>query len=108
MVKRHPSAFAVLSPLMVAARLCVLANDMTSCSLLLAACSALLLALAGHHLSQHHDSIAVHECDAGEALAILEGVADKRLLRLEAALSHLVGLQRVGILHLLAARLLSH
>ena len=35
---------------------------------------------------------------AGEALAVLEGVADEGLLRLEAALGHLVGLQGVRVL----------
>merc|ERR1711897_2487 len=49
------------------------------------------------------NAVAVHEGNAGEALAILEGVAHQGLLRLEAALSHLVGLQRVWVLHLLAA-----
>merc|ERR1719229_832238 len=44
----------------------------------------------------------------GQALAVLKGVADQRLLRLEAALSHLVGLQGVRVLHLLATSLLAH
>merc|ERR1719229_270984 len=65
-------------------------------SLLLAARRALLLALARDNLPQHHDTVPVHEGDARKALAILEGVTDERLLRLEAALRHLVGLQRVG------------
>merc|ERR1719253_1566312 len=77
-------------------------------SLLLAAGTALLLALAGDHLAKHHHPVAVHERDAGQALAVLEGVAHQRLLWLEAALSHLVGLEGVGVLHLLAARLLAH
>merc|ERR1712127_1051906 len=72
-------------------------------SLFLAAAGALLLALASDNLAKHHDAVAVHEGHAREALAILEGVANKRLLRLEAALSHLVGLQRVRVFHLLAA-----
>merc|ERR1712127_822314 len=77
-------------------------------SLFLAALITLLLALASDNLTKHHDAVAVHEGHAREALAILEGVADKRLLRLEAALSHLVGLQRVRVFHLLAARLFAH
>merc|ERR1712186_149091 len=79
------------------------------CSLLLATSTAtLFLALAGDDLAKHHHTIAIHEGNAREALAILEGVADQWLLRLEAALSHLVRLQRVWVLHLLAARLLAH
>merc|ERR1712186_298256 len=77
-------------------------------SLLLAAGGALLLALARDDLAKHHHAVAVHEGHARQALAILEGVADQRLLRLEAALRHLVGLQGVRALHLLAARLLAH
>merc|ERR1719204_2799654 len=77
-------------------------------SLLLAARSALLLALARDHLPKHHDAIAVHEGDTRQALAILECVAHERLLRLEAALRHLVRLERVRVLHLLATRLLAH
>merc|ERR1712176_1491508 len=77
-------------------------------SLLLAAGGALLLALARDDLAKHHHAVAVHEGHTRQALAILEGVADQRLLRLEAALCHLVGLQGVRALHLLAARLLAH
>mmetsp|Transcript_14645 Transcript_14645/g.39179 ORF Transcript_14645/g.39179 Transcript_14645/m.39179 type:complete len:521 (+) Transcript_14645:50-1612(+) len=77
-------------------------------SLLLAAGAALLLALARDDLAKHHNAVAVHERHARQALAVLEGVAHERLLRLEAALSHLVGLEGVGILHLLATRLLAH
>merc|ERR1712004_83275 len=77
-------------------------------SLLLAAGAALLLALARDHLAKHHHAVAIHECHARQALAVLEGVAYQRLLRLEAALSHLVGLEGVRILHLLATSLLAH
>merc|ERR1712056_124942 len=80
----------------------------TRLSLFLATCGALLLALAGDDLAQHRHTIAVHESDAGQALAILEGVANQRLLRLEAALRHLIGLQRVRLFHFLAARFLPH
>merc|ERR1712182_145 len=70
--------------------------------------TCLLLPLARHHLPKHHHAVAIHEGHAREALAVLEGVAHERLLRLERALRHLVRLQRVGILHLLAAGLLAH
>mmetsp|Transcript_115941 Transcript_115941/g.328109 ORF Transcript_115941/g.328109 Transcript_115941/m.328109 type:complete len:489 (+) Transcript_115941:80-1546(+) len=77
-------------------------------SLFLASGGGLGLLLARHDLAQHHHAIAVHESDAREALAVLEGVANERLLRLEGALGHLVGLQRMWLLHFLAARLLAH
>merc|ERR1712129_108532 len=77
-------------------------------SLLLASGGGLLLALARDDLAQHDDAVAVHEGDPRQALTILEGVAHQGLLWLEAALSHLVGLERVRVLHLLAPRLLAH
>merc|ERR1739842_50791 len=77
-------------------------------SLLLATLVISLLALAAHDLAKHHHAVAIHEGNTGQTLAVLEGVADQRLLRLEAALSHLVGLQGVRILHLLATSLLAH
>merc|ERR1712046_239607 len=78
-------------------------------SLLLATSGGgLLLPLARHHLSKHHHAVAVHERHAREALAVLEGVAHKRLLRLEGALRHFVGLERVRVLHLLSTCLLAH
>merc|ERR1740123_2698929 len=80
----------------------------TGHSLFLAASSALLLALARDDLAQHDHTVAVHEGDTREALTILEGIAHEWLLRLEAALRHLVGLERVRVLHLLTARLLAH
>ena len=70
--------------------------------LLLATTGGLLLALARDDLAQHDNAIAVHEGNAREALAIFERVANQRLLRLKAALRHLVRLQRVRILKLLA------
>merc|ERR1719159_1773606 len=76
--------------------------------LLLLASSSLLLALAGNDLAKHDHTVAVHEGDAGETFAILEGVAHEWLLRLEGALSHFVGLQGVRVLHLLATGLLAH
>merc|ERR1719171_2641970 len=77
-------------------------------SLLLSAGCSLFLPLARHYLTKHNDTVAIHESNTREALAVLERVADKRLLRLEGALRHLVRLQRVRLLHLLAACLLAH
>merc|ERR1712160_166992 len=71
-------------------------------SLLLATLVALLFALTRDDLAQHHHTVAVHESNAGKTLAILEAVTDQRLLRLEADLRHLVRLQGMGVLHLLA------
>merc|ERR1712039_886177 len=77
------------------------------CSLLLAA-TDILLALAGDDFSKHDDTVAIHEGNARETLAVLEAVAHKWLLWLEAALSHLVRLERVRLLKLLATGLLAH
>merc|ERR1712224_740164 len=78
------------------------------------ASTARLLLLGGldlvhllHDLPKHHNAVAVEESDAGETLAVLERVNDKRLLRGEVHLGHLVRLERVRVLHLLAARLLA-
>merc|ERR1712182_74955 len=60
-----------------------------------------------HDLAKHDDTVAVKEGDAGETLAVLEGVDDQGLLRGEVHLCHLVGLERVRVLHLLAAGLLA-
>mmetsp|Transcript_73712 Transcript_73712/g.208779 ORF Transcript_73712/g.208779 Transcript_73712/m.208779 type:complete len:344 (-) Transcript_73712:164-1195(-) len=79
-----------------------------ACSLLLATGRRVLLALTGDNLAQHDHAVAVHEGDSRKTLAVLEGVADKWLLRLEAALRHLVRLERVWLFHLLAAGLLAH
>merc|ERR1711966_403559 len=66
------------------------------------------LSLDGHNLSKHDNTVTVHEGNTGETLAVLEGVSDQRLLGLESALGHLVGLEGVGILHLLSTGLLAH
>merc|ERR1712113_1339061 len=79
-----------------------------NCSLLLASRGGFFLTLARNNFAKHDNTVAIHECDPRQTLAILEGIANKRLLRSEAALSHLVGLQRVRILHLLASGLLAH
>merc|ERR1712031_19320 len=76
--------------------------------LLASSTTGLLLALAGDDLSQHNATVAIHEGDTGETLAILEAVAHEGLLWLEAALGHLVGLEGVRVLHLLATGLLAH
>merc|ERR1719221_1004377 len=81
---------------------------MNTRSLLLPSSGSLSFLLAGDDLSQHDDTVAIHEGNPGQALAILEGVANKRLPRLKTALCHLVGLERVRILHLLTASLLAH
>merc|ERR1719198_40401 len=59
------------------------------------------------HLAKHDGGVAVEESDARQALAVLEAVNNERLLRLEDNLSHLVRLERVRGLHLLAAGLLA-
>merc|ERR1719198_2780494 len=66
-----------------------------------------LLVLEGHHLAKHDGRVAVKERNAREALARLEGVDDEGLLRHEDDLGHLVRLERVRVLHLLAAGLLA-
>merc|ERR1719263_1905014 len=79
------------------------------CSLLLAAASSGLGLLdTRDDLAEHDHAVPVHEGHTREALAVLERVAHERLLRLEAALSHLVGLQGVGIVHFLSTSLLAH
>merc|ERR1712070_1184214 len=77
-------------------------------SLLLATLITIGLLLASGHLAKHDNTVAIHEGNTREALAVLEAVANKGLLWLEAALSHLVALQGVRILHLLATGLLAH
>merc|ERR1719198_468867 len=59
------------------------------------------------HLAKHDSGVAVEEGNAREALAVLERVDDEGLLRDEDDLGHLVRLERVRVLHLLAARLLA-
>merc|ERR1712187_960609 len=60
------------------------------------------------NLAKHDTAVAIHECHTRETLTILEGVADKRLMRLEGHLSHLIRLYRERIFHLLANSLLTH
>mmetsp|Transcript_29659 Transcript_29659/g.64907 ORF Transcript_29659/g.64907 Transcript_29659/m.64907 type:complete len:572 (-) Transcript_29659:33-1748(-) len=61
----------------------------------------------GGHLAKHDGGVTVEEGDARETLAVLERVDHERLLRPEDDLGHLVGLERVRVLHLLAAGLLA-
>merc|ERR1719223_9194 len=67
-----------------------------------------LLVDRGHDLAKHDNAVAVEEGNAGEALAILEAVDDEGLLGLEGDLGHLVGLEGMGLIGLLAAGLLAH
>merc|ERR1719498_1209139 len=84
-------------------------QNLTERSLLLASrLVALRLGDARDDFAKHDTAVAVHECNTREALAVLEGVAHERLLRLEGALCHLVGLERMRILELLATSLLAH
>merc|ERR1711988_2052515 len=88
---------------------CTQRSNVVCDSLLLAASSGgIVLAFARDDLAKHHHTISVHEGNAGETFAILEGVAHQGLPRLEAALRHLVRLQRVRVFHLLATSLLAH
>merc|ERR1719229_1387376 len=77
-------------------------------SLLLATSAGILLPLAGNNFAKHDDTITIHESDSRKTLTVFESVTDERLLRLEAALRHLVRLERMRILHFLSARLLAH
>merc|ERR1719198_2615774 len=84
------------------------AHGIISYSLLLAASPSLFLTLAGDDLAKHHHTIAIHEGHTRKTLTIIEGVTHQRLLRLKGALRHLIRLQGVWIIHLLATSLLAH
>merc|ERR1719478_901586 len=60
------------------------------------------------HLAKHHNTVAVHERDAGQSIAILEAVADQWLLRHELAFGHLVGFQGGWFLGFLTTGFLSN
>merc|ERR1712113_612710 len=77
-------------------------------SLLLASTGGFLFTLTRDDLAQHHYTVAVHECNSRQTLAILECVAHQGLLWCKAALGHLVRLQGVRIVHLLTSGLLAH
>merc|ERR1711972_320076 len=71
--------------------ICLCQADMSSrFSFLLATSRRILLPLTRNDLPKHDHTIAVHEGNARETLTVLECVANKRLLRLEAALRHLI------------------
>jgi len=59
-------------------------------------------------LAKHDNTIAIQESDTGETLAVLEGVDDEGLDGLELHLGHLVGLEGMGVFHLLATSFLAH
>merc|ERR1712050_310258 len=69
-------------------------NDLpTTChafSLFLSTLITLFLPFARNDLAQHNHTIAVHERYTRQTFAILERIANKRLLWLEAALRHLI------------------
>jgi hypothetical protein len=60
-----------------------------------------------HDLAKHDSGVAVQEGNAGQTLAGLEVVHHQRLAGLKDNLSHLVSLQAVGLLQLLATSLLA-
>ena len=62
----------------------------------------------GGDLAKHDNTVAIEERNAGETLAGLEGIADEGLDRGEPDLGHLVGLEGMGVFHLLATGLLAH
>jgi len=62
----------------------------------------------GDDLAKHDNTVTIQESNTGETFAILEGVSDQRLLRLEGDLGHFVGLKSVRVLHLLTTGLLTH
>jgi len=64
--------------------------------------------LGGDDLTKHDNTVAIQESDTGETFAILEGVDDERLARLELDLGHLVGLEGMWLFSLLATGLLAH
>merc|ERR1719183_2010711 len=80
----------------------------TAYSLLLSSCSTILLLLTGDDLSKHNDTVAVHEGDTREPFAVFKAIADQRLLGLERALRHLVGLQSMRILRFFSACFFAH
>merc|ERR1712083_1282275 len=97
-----------VSPEKSASRSNRLYNDGRVSLLLATSATTLLPPLARDHLSEHNHTVPIHECNARQALAILEGIAHKRLLRHEAALGHLVRLQGMGLLHFFPSGFLSH
>merc|ERR1711920_47796 len=77
-------------------------------SLLFATFVALFLALTRDNLAQHDNTVTIHESNTRKTFAILECVANEWLLRLEAALRHLIRFQRVWVFHFLTTSLFAH
>merc|ERR1712083_449307 len=77
-------------------------------SFLFAPSSGILLPFARNDFTQHDHTVAIHESDAGQTFAILEGVAHEGLLRLERALGHLVRLQGMWFFHFFTAGFFPH
>merc|ERR1712083_1139213 len=77
-------------------------------SFLFAPSSGILLPFARNDFTQHDHTVAIHESDAGQTFAILEGVAHEGLLRLERALGHLVRLQGMWVFPFLSTSFLAH
>merc|ERR1712190_402075 len=73
-----------------------------------AALVGLILLFTRDHFSEHNPTVALHKCHARQTLAVLEGVAHQWLLRLEGALCHFIGFQRMRFLHFLATCFLTH
>merc|ERR1711964_758132 len=81
----------------------VTASTLKGCSLL----GLLFLPLRRDNLPKHDHAVAIQEGDARQTFAVLKSVDHERLLRHKVALSHLVGLQRVWVLHFLPTSLLT-
>ena len=62
----------------------------------------------GGDLAKHDNTVTVEEGNTGETLARLEGIADEGLDGSELNLGHFVGLEGMGVFHLLATGLLAH
>merc|ERR1712151_231414 len=69
---------------------------------------AFIFLFARNHFTQHDNAIAIHESDPWETFAILEGITNEWLLRLERCFCHLVGLQCMRIFHLFSTSLFAH
>jgi len=63
---------------------------------------------SGGNLAQHDDGSTLHDGNTAETFAVLEGVDDERLLRLEDDLGHFVGLQGDGVLEFLVSGFFSN
>jgi hypothetical protein len=60
------------------------------------------------HLAKHDSGVAIEEGNTRQTFTVFEGVNHKRLGGLEHDLGHLIGLQTVGLLELLASSLLAN